>query len=88
MNSEQLTSLAGYATSCMLLQTPVEMLHEDGKKPAGFPLPIKKMQPGTDGRLRQEYRPIAVLDYINEVLTGEIAARAALDRAALKKESV
>jgi len=87
MNTRELDNLARYAAGCMLRQIPVEVTHDGDKKPKGFPLPIKKMAPGADGLLRQEYRPLAILEYVHEVLSGEIAAQAAADRAALKKES-
>jgi len=68
------------ATECLLMQMSIGVVHPAGWKREGFPLPIKKMQPGDDGTTRQDYRPLAVLEYVQEVLSGETAAQLAAER--------
>lgn len=80
--------LANKATYYLLKQQPMPISHEAGWKREGFPLPIKRMLPDADGTTTQEYRPLAILEYVQEVLSGEIAARQARDRKALEKKEV
>lgn len=72
---DRLKELAAQATECLLLQKPVSITHEAGWKRDGFPLPMKRMAAGEDGSVTQQYRPLAVLEYVHEVLSGELAAR-------------
>ena len=73
-------SLARKATEAMLEQKALTVRHEPGWGRDGFPLPIKRMPPLTDGSVVQDYRPMAILEYVQEVLSGELAARRARDR--------
>ena len=73
--------LAHLATAALLAQTPVTVTHPAGWKREGFPLPMKRQAPDTDGSVSQHYRPLAILEYVNEMLNGEIAARRVRDRA-------
>ena len=77
--------LAHYATSCLLLQESVSVVHAADWKRDGFPLPIKRMEPSENGTTTQEYRPMAILEYVQEVLSGDMAKRRALDRKAEKE---
>lgn len=74
-HDDGLLFLARTATECLVSQKPVQMSHPPGWERNGFPLPIKRQQPDQDGFVRQEYRPLAVLEYVNEVLSGEIASK-------------
>lgn len=67
--------LAHTATQHLLTQTPMEVVHPPAWERNGFPLPIKKGTPEPDGTLRQTYRPLAVLEYVHECLSGEMQAR-------------
>lgn len=80
------TALALQAAHALLKQSLLEVTHDAGWKRDGFPLPTKKMTPDLDGSITQLYRPIAILEYVQEVLSGEIAARQARDRKALEKK--
>lgn len=80
------TALAMQAAHYLLKQQPMPVTHAEGWKREGFPLPIKRMIPDADGTITQEYRPMAILEYVQEVLSGEIAARQARDRKALEKK--
>lgn len=70
-----LKELAHKAADCLLEQRPVTITHEPGWKREGFPLPMKRMAASADGSITQDYRPLAVLEYVHEVLSGELAAR-------------
>lgn len=70
-----LRGLAMNATAALLAQTPVSVTHPAGWQRDGFPLPMVRQKPGADGSVTQQYRPMAILEHINEVLSGEIAAR-------------
>lgn len=85
--SAQIQALAKQALHYMLTQQTMTVTHEAGWKREGFPLPIKRNKPNPDGSTTQEYRPIAVLEYVHEFLSGEIASRQARDRKALKAEA-
>ena len=62
-----LKELAHRATDCLLAQSVIVITHPAGwKRPIGFPLPIKRMAPDADGSTTQSFRPIAVLEYVQE----------------------
>lgn len=73
--------LAHQATECLIRQQPVAVTHPPGWERNGFPLPIKKQKPDQEGFVHQEYRPLAVLEYVHDVLSGEIASKKSLLRA-------
>ena len=75
-----LKELAARALHQLLLQQPLEITHAPGWERNGFPLPIKRHQPGHDGTTRQEYRPLVILEYVQEMLARQTAEQAALDR--------
>lgn len=79
--------LARRATEALLEQKPLTVHHEPGWERDGFPLPIKRMPALPSGFVVQDYRPMAVLEYVQEVLSGELAARKARDRKAAKEPS-
>ena len=65
----QIIPLAFQATDCLLNKHPVTVTHSAGwQRPANWPLPIKREAPSADGSVTQNYRPIAVLEWINEVV--------------------
>lgn len=84
--TEYLNELAKQATFCLLTQQSITVVHAADWKREGFPLPIKKMPADADGTTAQSYRPLAIFEYVHEVLSGEIAKRQANERATLKKE--
>lgn len=75
-----LTDLANRATIALLAQEYLSITHPIHRKPDGFPLPVKKGKPAVDGTLTQEYRPIAVLEYVNDFLFSEAMAKRPKDR--------
>jgi len=82
----QIAQLAAKAHYGLMYQTLVEITHEAGwVRETGFPLPVKKNQKNADGTLTQQYRPMAIFEFIQETLSGEIAARKMRDKAALAK---
>lgn len=81
----ELDRLANYAVRSLLGGTTVQMTHPFDWKREGFPLPIKKEKPNANGDTIQQYRPMAIFEYVHEVLTGEVAARNARDRKAMEK---
>lgn len=78
----ELKELANYATECMLEQMSVRVTHANGWEREGYPLPIKCMPAAEDGTVTQEYRPLAILEYVHEVLSGELAKRKRQDKKA------
>lgn len=76
------TEIVAVAGRALLAQQPVTVTHEAGWKRSGFPLPIKKMAPSSDGTTTQQYRPLALLEYVNGSLSGELASRQAAARKA------
>ena len=75
-------TLARQATEALLEQKMLTVRHEAGWKREGFPLPVKRMPASHDGSVVQDYRPMAILEYVQELLSGELAARRARDRRA------
>lgn len=74
-------ALVAMASTALLAQEPVRMtLPDDWIRPRNFPLPIKK----TDGAVR-EYRPLAILEWVNDELSGANASAEARKRNAEKK---
>ena len=74
-------ALVAMASTALLAQEPVRMTFpDDWTRPRNFPLPIKK----TDGPVR-EYRPIAILEWVNDELSGANASAEARKRIAEKK---
>lgn len=80
-----ISDLALDALESLLAQQPVTVTHEREWKRDGFPLPIKRNAPNMDGTTTQEYRPMAILEFVQETLSGEIAARRMRDKAAQKE---
>jgi hypothetical protein len=78
-------NLALSAIDCLLAQETVVVTHAMGWKREGFPLPIKRNAPNIDGTTTQEYRPMAILEFVQETLSGEIAARRMRDKHAETK---
>ena len=80
--------LASRAVHYLLTQQPMPVVHEAGWQREGFPLPIKRQEPDADGTTTQDYRPLAILEYVQEVLSGEMAAKLARDRKAGKEQEI
>lgn len=74
--------LARTALECMLLQKPMTLVLEPNYKRDGLPLPIKRMPVSEDGTTSQNYRPMDILEYVQEVLSGEMAKRRMRDKRA------
>ena len=74
--------LAKLAFEALLNQVPVPITHEAGYARNGWPLPIKRMAPSEDGTTTQQYRPMAILEFIQETLSGEAARHKVNDRRA------
>lgn len=82
-----LHELAHLAVAHLLDQTPVVITRHKDAPRNGMPLPIKKVAPNQDGYVTQEYRPLAILEYVNDILSGDLARRQAKERkAALAQE--
>lgn len=84
----EIKELAKYATACMLIQEPVSIVHPAGWERDGYPLPIKRMSTAEDGTVTQEYRPLAILEYVQEVLSGELAKRKRQDKKAAQESAI
>ena len=86
---DRLRWLAESAVLGILHRTTVSVTRDANCEREGFPLPIKRNKtPNTDGTITQEYRPMAILEYVEEVCNGELASRLAKSRAASKKKEV
>ena len=83
MTKERLRWLAEAAVIGILTRTTVPVTRDANCERDGFPLPIKRNKTqNPDGTITQEYRPMAILEYVDDVLSGELAARKARDRKA------
>lgn len=78
--------LANNAVNALLEQKPLTVTRHVSEPRNGFPLPIKKIKPDAHGNVTQQYRPIAILEYVHEVLSGEIASRLAKQRSESRGE--
>ena len=79
MNSAQkLNELAYQAVVALLAQEPVTVVHAAGWERNGFPLPIKRNQPD-QGIITQDYRPLAILEYVDEMLSEKSKPKKAKD---------
>lgn len=74
-NAHSLEVLTNLAAQCILNQEPVVITNPPGWERNGFPLPIKRNKAAADGSVTQEYRPMAILEYVNDVLSGELSSR-------------
>ena len=79
--------LATAAVTCLLAQVPVTLVLRPNYTRDGLPLPLKKQAPAEDGTTTQQYRPVEILQYCHDVLSGELAARTAKTRKAQKAET-
>jgi len=80
MDNEALRELAYRAVTGMFEHKPVTITRHKDEPRNGFPLPLKKREPDEHGHITQDYRPMAILEYINDVLSGELASRQAKAR--------
>ena len=86
MTRDRLRHLAESAVIGILHRTTVSVTRDANCEREGFPLPIRRNKiPNADGTITQEYRPLAILEYVDEACSGELASRLAKDRAAEKK---
>lgn len=69
-----LMSLAYTATQAMLDRKPVKMVHAPGYERHGFPLPIdvRRREDLPDGSHSQEYRPLGLLEFVDDCLAGKV----------------
>ena len=64
-----LAYLATTAVQHLLAQTSMEVSHAPGwQRPPNWPLPVKRGTPDAGGQTRQAYRPLAILEYVNDTL--------------------
>lgn len=86
MTRDRLRHLAESAVIGILHRTTVSVTRDANCEREGFPLPIKRNKiPNADGTITQEYRPLAILEYVDEACSGELASRLAKERAAKKQ---
>lgn len=67
-----LRSLAEDALEKLFAQKNVTIKHLPDWKRDGFPLPIKREKAAADGTVTQTYRPLAILEFVNEKLANEV----------------
>ena len=83
MDRNRLRHLAESAVIAILHRTTVSVTRDANCEREGFPLPIKRNKiPNADGTITQEYRPLAILEYVDEACSGELASRLAKERSA------
>lgn len=88
MTKERLRLLATAAVAAIFQRTTVSVTRAADCDREGFPLPIKRNKaPNVDGTITQEYRPMAILEYVEEACSGELASRLAKERAAQKAQT-
>lgn len=74
LDQEYLTAVGTRATACLLAQMPVTITRHVTVERKGFPLPMRRMPPDTDGNVTQDYRPLAVLEWVNDTLVAAAKA--------------
>lgn len=75
MDREQLIDCAHAALGSLFDGCAHTITHPAGwQRPRNWPLPIAATEPAADGTLTRSYRPIAVLEWINEQVQNEAAA--------------
>ena len=83
IDRNRLRHLAESAVIAILHRTSVSVTRDANCEREGFPLPIKRNKiPNADGTITQEYRPLAILEYVDEACSGELASRLAKERSA------
>lgn len=82
--ADDIHMLAIYAANCIVSNVSMQIALRNGDRPEGFPLPIKRVR--GEGDITQEYRPLAILEYIQDVASGEVARRAAAKKAKADKQ--
>lgn len=65
------TNLVNEAAAALLARKNVTITHPPGWVRDGFPLPVKRVKPDIFGSVTQEYRPVAIFEYVNDKLNGE-----------------
>ena len=76
--------LANGAVNHLLRNAYMSITLRNGQQPKGFPQPIKRVR--GSGDITQEYRPLAVLEFVQDMVTKEAAQRAAADKKAAAEE--
>ncbi len=72
MSEDDLENLAVAACTCLVRREPITMTHAPGwQRPVNWPLPKTRAKPAADGSLTQDYRPLAILEYVGWAL-GEL----------------
>ena len=84
----ELTQLAQEAFDALLAQEYVTVTHAPDWERNGYPLPVKRMKPDAAGTVVQEYRPLALLEYVNDCLSGTIRSKEARERMTSAKDEV
>lgn len=82
----ELNDLALRAVESIMAQEPVLVAHAPGWQRNGFPLPMKRVAPDAAGFVIQEYRPLAILEYINDVVSGVMPSTRKVEKAEGQKE--
>lgn len=82
-----LRAIARAATEALIEQRPLSVRHEPGWARDGFPLPMKRQPPAEDGSVTQDYRPLAILEFVQDEFSGENARRRASEKKAKQAEA-
>lgn len=77
--------LATGAANYILRNLPMPITLRGGERPEGFPLPLKRVH--GEGDITQEYRPLAILEWVQDVVSGEVAQRAAAKKAKAEEQA-
>ena len=67
------TSLVNQAAAALLTRSNVTITHPPGWVRDGFPLPVQRNKPDVFGSVTQDYRPMALFEYVNDKLNDEAA---------------
>lgn len=88
MTRDRLRHLAESAVIGIFHRKTVSVTRDANCEREGFPLPIKRNKRiNADGTITQEYRPMAILEYVDEACSGELASRLARERASEAKKA-
>ena len=67
--------LANGAVNHLLRNAYMSITLRNGQQPKGFPIPVARVR--GEGNLVQEYRPLAILEFVQDVVAKEAAQRVA-----------
>lgn len=83
---DDLRMLAIGAANCILRNMHMPITLRGGEQPKGFPLPVARAR--GEGDITQDYRPLAILEFVQDAVREEASQKAAADKKAAEAQAV